>query len=247
MRMAWIVFAVLASLADSVLFSEFITRYFKFKDKIQNRALVFCSLVLLLFSVIAINNFYFEPNGIDGIICGVITFIFAIIFLNGSNLEKLFMTGIGLSIRVATNFFVILVGSMFVSDIDSIIDREGSLVRFALILVALAIYFGLTRFILIFKNKNDEIRTKQWIFLASSVIVSFILIIFKMETTLENVNHYFQTLYTVLSIILIVALNFIIFIFTSFVNSNNRMTLENTLLKQGKFYEEQNANNIQRH
>jgi len=66
-----------------------------------------------------------------------------------------------------------------------------------------------------------------------------------MEVTLINVNHNYQAIYALFSVASIFALNFIIFLLMSFINNNNKIILENSVLRQVQFYEKQNAQNIQ--
>ncbi|MCL2773416.1 MAG: GHKL domain-containing protein [Oscillospiraceae bacterium] len=242
----WEAFEILINIAYSFIFSEFIIKYFKFKNNIRYKKIWFCLLTVLLFVAITLNNYYLHFKSSDSFIYGIITFLYAIIFLNGNIFEKLFITIIEYSMIAVINFLIILLMSgIFSDDTNSIITMTVSIVRFISIISAILLYWGLTKLLLLFKRNNDKITNRQWILVVSASFLSFIIIIFMMDMTLNDVSYNLQMIYTIFAIILIFFLNIIIFIVTSIINKSNNITLENTLLKQSKIYEEKNAENIQ--
>lgn len=247
MDIIWNVFELLMSLIQSIIVTIFIIRYFEYKD-MKNKIFFAVILVILLFVVTTLNNIFIPGyEGFAGFFYIIITFIYALIFLKGSALEKLFIVMLEYGILFMLSILIIpTISYIFSADINEALTMERSWIRFFTIIIGIAIYYFLLELIIFSKKENNELKPKQWIFVFLVPFASGILMIAMFEVKINEKSGNLYIFFSVISILMILALNFIIYYIISELTRNNKLETEYKLFKQSKIYEEKNIEDIQR-
>lgn len=239
----WFLFEIFVNIIYSVIFTDFITRYFGFKESVKHKRLWLVTIAIILFCVITLNNSYTLYDGFFAIAYILILFFYALIFLNGIVWEKIFVAILEIAVfMISAALTVFFVGIVFSANTDSLMIMEASLKRFTAVFFTFLLYIFILKLILLFKNKNKELFNKQWILLILIPLVSLVLVISIVELALNPEKQIFTLIYITISSICILGLNIIIYVIIAILNKTNKVNTEITLLNQAKLYEEKNAN-----
>jgi hypothetical protein len=121
---------------------------------------------------------------------------------------------------------------------------EANTFRFVSIILGIIIYLLLLKLILYLKNEFSNMKKSQWLIIISIPVVSLILIISIMEIILMSITGNSYYVFLVASVITIIILNIIIYVFMGILNRNNKLLLKYQLEAQQRLYEEKNIDNI---
>jgi hypothetical protein len=245
MNYLWNVFEIFANLSYGILWCYFIVKYFGFKEHVKAKYLLSFLFSLILCGIISIFNYFIIYEGFLITIYSILIFIFAIIFLNGNLWEKLLVSILKQVILVGIAFIIpMLVSLMVEENIANMMIMEFSIFRFIIIVLIFVIYLLILKLILYLKKEFHEMTKLQWSMIILISIISLILIISIMEiilTITTNKSYYF---FLVVSVISIITLNVLIYVFMGILNRNNKLITKYQLENQQKLYEEKNIDNI---
>lgn len=236
---------VLANLLVSILYSEFLIRYLGFKKQQKYKKILSFALCVIFFISIILCEKFIASETMRSVVYILVMFVYTLLVLEGTILEKAFVVVTEHGVDAVSSFFTILSLNLFFPyDMPTLVFGYGQAIRIIGIVCSKLIFWIITRLLLKFKRVTGDIKNKQWIVLISTVVLSYMTMLVIMEMTVFSDASRVHRTNMFINIIVIFVMNTTIFMFTSYINNNNKMTLENTLLKQSKFYEEQNAGNI---
>lgn len=241
------IFELSINLIYSIIFYLFIIKYLEFKKNQSNNRIFICIFITIMFTAITLLNLYSIYEGFAAFIYVIITFIFAMIFLKGNIFEKLFACILEFGFLLLSSSFIILTIS-FAYNVNTlaIMEMEINKIRVLTVVYSMLLYIILLLIVIHIKRKiNNNIKPLQWVLLTSIPLVSILLMISIVEITLERINRSAALIYMLFSIILIVALDFVILLIIASFSRNNKILIEYTLLNQSRIYEEKNTKDIQ--
>jgi signal transduction histidine kinase len=248
MEMGWKIFEMFINLLYGVVFTQFIIRYFGYKEKIRYKKIFAGILILLLFSAITINNILFPYyEGYRGIVYIMIVFGFSWLVLKGNIFEKIFISLLeNVLLLIVSTLVVPTISHIFRADISDILTMESSGGRFIVIVLAIIIYSFTLELVIFIKRKNNELKLKQWIIILCVPLISSILMISIFESGISEQESLIYLVSNIVSIVSILILNVLTYFIISELAQNNKIETEYKMLKQSKSYEEKNIEDIQK-
>lgn len=241
----WIGFEFLVTVFEAFVIMHFVCAFFDHSFSSQKgRTIYVCASVCYALMVLTINSITFY-EGVIGIVYSVYILIFSIIFLQGKLLTKIFVsifTNICL-ISIST-FAVNLTSVLFKNDVDTIYS-ENTLSRFLMIIIDQALLFYVFALLLkIFKRNRMSLGKKEWAFIITIFIVSF-LSLAAIQITLQR-NEFSQPYSGILMIaeLGLILINIICFFMLSILNNSHKAAEELSVLKQQDEIRKQYAENV---
>ena len=249
MDIIWGIFEVAIDMAYGIILTQFIVRYFGYRENIGSKIIYTCSLIVLLFAAITFNNIFLPYyEGYLGLFIYVfITFVFAMVALKGGTLEKLFATLLQYGLlTMVSKLIVPIVSRIFGTDIMETLAMEVSWNRLVTIIIGTSVYYLLLELVIFVKRKNNELKPKQWTFLLCVPLVSSVLMVSLFEAAISHRESLAYLISNFISIISVLGLNFLAYFVITELTKNNKIETEYKMLKQSKSYEEKNIEDIQR-
>ena len=248
MDIIWNIFEIIVNLSYGIIFTQFIIRYFEYKENIRYKKIYAAGVIILLSVAITLNNIFFPYyEGYMGFIYIAIIFGFSTRVLKGNIFEKLFVSMLEFALLLIVSALIVpTISHIFGTDIMKGLDMEISWVRFVMLIIGMTVYCFLLELIIFVRKKNNELKPSQWIFVFFVPFVSGILMISMFESAISNRDSFTYLISNIVSIISILVLNFIAYFIISELTRKNKIETEYKMLKQSKLYEEKNIEDIQK-
>lgn len=229
------------NLLETFIIFEFLTKYLGCKYDDYRKKVGFIIFWLVEFFELCIRNYITEFESLGTYIPIVIYFSYAIFFLQGSVLMKLWMSVliqiIVSGIAIITNLLICNVIGYNPSDMISIFNS----IRVVGVIITKIILFYLTRIILKNKYKNP-IDTHQWVMLVIIPIISIISLAALMKAAL---NHEEIKVYILIGNTCIVIANIITYYFFTVISKEYATKLKIQLLEQQNENSKKNIENVE--
>lgn len=241
----WIGFEFLVTVFEAFVIMHFVCSFFDHSFSSQKgRTIYVCASVCYALMVLSINSIT-SYEDVIGIVYSAYILIFSIIFLRGKLFTKIFVsifTDICL-ISIST-FAVNLTSVLFKNDVDTIYS-ENTLSRFLMIIIDQALLFYVFALLLkIFKRDRMSLGKKEWTFIITIFIVSF-LSLAAIQITLQR-NEFSEPYSGILMIaeLGLILINIICFFMLSILNNSHKAAEELSVLKQQDEIRKQYAENV---
>ncbi len=227
------------NLLETFIIFEFLTKYLGCRYNDHRKKMGFVSFWLLEFIELCIRNYVTEFESIGTYIPIVIYFIYAVFFLEGSMLMKLWMSVliqiIVSGIAIITNLLICNVIGYNPSDMISVFNST----RIVGVIITKIILFYVTRIILKNKYKNP-IDAYQWVML---VIIPTISIISLASLMKAAINHEEIKVYILIGNSCIVIANIMTYYFFTVISKEYETKLKIQLLEQQNENSKKNIEN----
>lgn len=234
-----IIFELGINLIETLIIIDFVTRYLGRKYRGRPAVVGFVSAWLLSFLELSIANYVVAFEGLGVFIPILINFIYALLFLNGHFLLKLWISAlieiIMLIIAVGTNLMVCQLLGYDPNDMLTVFNTT----RVISVIITKILLFYISRVILRHRYKNP-LENKSWIML---ILIPIISVISLSALMLAAMDHDEITGYILFGMLGILTANIITFYFFSTLNKNYETELEIKLLKQNNEIAKQNIEN----
>ncbi len=245
-KVLWTLFELVVTVFESSVISFFICSFMGLNLK-EPKGRITCITGGLVFSalVVLINQLTIY-EGIYGIIYSIEYFLFALFFLKGSILRKLFVSILANIVVVGVNAFVTSsLSAALGSEIEKIYS-EQSLIRFVLMIIVQALYVYVFGLILkITTNKEMALRGREWMLIISVLGASFVSLIFIHMTQVNIEPTAKTTTMLFVSELGIIVVNIVCFYMTTALSVRNRETMAMKTQQQQQEYRIQYAENVQ--
>lgn len=241
----WIGFEFLVTVFEAFVIMHFVCVFFdhSFSSK-KGRTIYVCASVCFALMVLTINSIT-SYEGLIGIVYSIYILIFSVIFLRGKLLTKIFIsifTDICL-ISIST-LAVNLTSVLLKNDVDALYS-ENTLSRFLMIIIDQAILFYVFALLLkIFKKTRIRLGGKEWTFIITIFVVSF-LSLAAIQITLQK-NELPEPYSGILMIaeLGLILINIICFFMLSILGNSHKAAEELYVLKQQDELRKQYAENV---
>jgi len=235
MNILWYGFELFVNLVQSVIFCDFIVKYFKYNENLKHKNLLSGIFILITFITISVINLYFVYEHFFAVIYIIEMFIFAAVFLNGKNLEKLLVSiSIHCIVAAISALVMFVFVDLFGESANDVISQEFNLVRLKIIFCINIIFFYITRLVIKIKNSNNHMKISDWIILIAVPVISITFIFSIVMIIINKENSVIETISTSVAVFSVLLLNAVVYMIIRWKDKNNIMMLENTLLKQEK-------------
>lgn len=226
--MIWQIIEITAVIAESFLALYFNIEYFKMKSdrykylKILGGTLSlsicdYCGTMLLKTDFFSIAGFL------------LILYIFSLIFLNGSALEKFVITVVNCTLFVFINLPVLYIFSYVFGQTVLEMTVSTGTERLIILFLTKMLYFIVTQLIVYFRQKETLIfKRDEWVLISSNFIITFLIAFFLYSLSINLWNKLYVYIATVALLIL---LDIIAFIFMKKINQKNAEEKNAGLLK----------------
>lgn len=226
--MTEIIFELFVNLIETFLILEFVTKYLGSKYGDNKRIVGFLLTWLIAFAELSIVNHITIFESFATLIPVIIYFIYAVIFLNGSVLLKLWVSAliqiIVVAIAIITNLVICNLIGYDTNLLMSVLNSE----RIISIIISKIMLFYITRLILKNRYKNP-IDRNSWLLL---ILIPTISIISLSALMLAAINHEEIKVYILIGMSCIVIANIITYYFFTVLNREYETKLRVNLLKQ---------------
>ena len=241
----WTGFEFFITVFEAFVIMHFVCAFFdhSFSSK-KGRIIYICASVCYAFMVLTINSIT-SYEGWIGVVYSIYILAFSLIFLRGKLLTKILisiLTDICL-ISVST-FSVNLMSVVFKSNVDAIYS-EKTLSRFLMIIIDQSILFYVFAvFLRIFKKSKMNFGKKEWTFIITIFMASF-LSIAAIQITLQK-NDLSEQYIGILMVaeLGLILINIICFFMMSILNNSHKAAEELSILKQQDEIRKQYAENV---
>lgn len=241
----WTGFEFLVTVFEAFVIMHFVCAFFNhsFSSK-KGRMIYVCSSVCYALMVLVINSIT-SYEGLIGIVYSIYILVFSLIFLRGKVLTKIFVsifTDICL-ISIST-LAVNLTSVLFKNDVDTIYS-ENTLSRFLMIIIDQALLFYVfALFLKIFKRSRMNLGRKEWTFIITIFVVSFLSLAAIQITLQKNDLPEQYNGILMLAEIGLILINIICFFMMSVLNNSHKAAEELSILKQQDEIRRQYAENV---
>ena len=241
----WTGFEFFITVFEAFVIMHFVCAFFdhSFSSK-KGRIIYICASVCYAFMVLTINSIT-SYEGWIGVVYSIYILAFSLIFLRGKLLTKILisiLTDICL-ISVST-FSVNLMSVVFKSNVDAIYS-EKTLSRFLMIIIdQLILFYVFAVFLRIFKKSKMNFGKKEWTFIITIFMASF-LSIAAIQITLQK-NDLSEQYIGILMVaeLGLILINIICFFMMSILNNSHKAAEELSILKQQDEIRKQYAENV---
>ena len=241
----WTGFEFFITVFEAFVIMHFVCAFFdhSFSSK-KGRIIYICASVCYAFMVLTINSIT-SYEGWIGVVYSIYILAFSLIFLRGKLLTKILisiLTDICL-ISVST-FSVNLMSVVFKSNVDAIYS-EKTLSRFLMIIIdQLILFYVFAVFLRIFTKSKMNFGKKEWTFIITIFMASF-LSIAAIQITLQK-NDLSEQYIGILMVaeLGLILINIICFFMMSILNNSHKAAEELSILKQQDEIRKQYAENV---
>lgn len=236
MDLFWMIFEFVVNLFQSAIVLQTIRAILKDKTTGKKANLVYILFVAVLFLELSFVNFIVPFEGIGIIISILIIYIYSLINLKGTFMQKMFWSIFVMLLIMGITAVVLSIEGCIIgkSYLDLVIQKD--LYRFVGVVVIQIVLFYLTRF-MIKRTKKDSTYSLKWnewfVLLIIPVIsiftMSFVsLIIINIEEQLSPMQHIFS----ILSILGILMTNSLVYVLYVNMQKDHAKQLEYSILQQ---------------
>lgn len=241
----WTGFEFFITVFEAFVIMHFVCAFFdhSFSSK-KGRIIYICASLCYALMVLIINSIT-SYEGWIGVVYSIYILVFSLIFLRGRLLIKIFVsifTDICL-ISVST-FAVNLISVVFKNDVDTIYS-EKTLPRFLMIIIdQLILFYLFAVFLRIFKKSKMNFGKKEWSFIITIFVASF-LSLAAIQITLQK-NDLSEQYIGILMVaeLGLILINIICFFMMSILNNSHKAAEELSILKQQDEIRKQYAENV---
>lgn len=241
----WIGFEFLVTVFEAFVIMHFVCAFFNhgFSSK-KGRTIYVCGSVCYALMVLTINSITFYEGWI-GVVYAFYILAFSLIFLRGKLLTKIFVSIFtDICLICVSTFAVNLTSVVFKNDVDTIYS-EQTLSRFLMIIIdQLLLFYVFALFLKIFKRSKMNLGRKEWIFIITIFVVSF-LSLAAIQITLQK-NDLSERYIGILMAAEfgLILINIICFFMMSILSNNHKAAEELSILKQQEEIRKQYAENV---
>ncbi|WP_455719373.1 sensor histidine kinase [Agathobacter sp.] len=232
----WIIFELVVNLFQSAIVLQTIRAILKDKRTGKKSNLAYILFVTILFLELSFVNFIVPFEGIGIIISILIIYIYSLLNLNGTFMQKMFWSIFVMLLIMGVTTVVLSIEGYIIGKgyLDLVIQKD--LYRFVGVVVIQIVLFYLTRF-MIKRTKKDSAYSLKWnewfVLLIIPVIsiftMSFVaLIIINIEDQLSPMQHIFS----ILSILGILMTNSLVYVLYVNMQKDHAKQLEYSILQQ---------------
>lgn len=223
--MIWHMIELTAIFVECFIMSRFLIRYFQFKT--QTNIILKQMLLLLILSAIDYLGTGFNLAHIIGFILACI--VLAAIFLNGTLLEKVFISLMGCILFPVINLPILTLFSTFTNKSVAALIEAQDITRIWILIITKLLYFFFTQMILLLKEKHAYYFSRlDWNIVILSMMITNIIGILIFDIICESSQGKFLNLTIT---ILVSAMNVFILIFIQKMSVGNRCKKENEFLE----------------
>lgn len=241
----WLGFEFFVTVFEAFVIMHFVCAFFdhSFSSK-KGRTIYICASISYALMVLTINSIT-SYEGWLGVVYSIYILVFSLIFLRGKLLTKIFVSIFTDICLISVNAFAVNLTSVVLkNNVDSIYS-EQSLSRFLMIIIDQLILFYVFALLLkIFKRSRMDLGRKEWTFIITIFIVSF-LSLAAIQITLQR-NEFSEPYSGILMIaeLGLILINLICFFMLSILNNSHKAAEELSVLKQQDEIRKQYAENI---
>ena len=236
MDLFWMIFELVVNLFQSAIVLQTIRAILKDKRTGKKANLVYILFVAILFLELSFVNFIVPFEGIGIIISILIIYIYSLINLKGTFMQKMFWSIFVMLLIMGITIVVLSIEGCIIGKgyLNLVIQKD--LYRFVGVVIIQIVLFYLTRF-MIKRTKKDSIYSLKWnewfVLLIIPVIsiftMSFVsLIIINIEDQLSPMQHIFS----ILSILGILMTNSLVYVLYVNMQKDHAKQLEYSILQQ---------------
>ncbi len=171
MELTSIAMEISAILVETIIITYFFSEYFELKN--NNFKILKYLLLFTLEMSVEVTNFFFQYSEIVMQTLFIMSsFIYLLIFTEGSKIEKLTVSLINFITIPFINLPILtIVKNITGSEISELIANNG-LVRFEVLFITKLLYFGAVKLYLnLRKNEKFDFKSIEWIFISISTII----------------------------------------------------------------------------
>ena len=171
MELTSIAMEISAILVEAIIITYFFSEYFELKN--NNFKILKYLLLFTLEMSVEVTNFFFQYSEIVMQTLFIMSsFIYLLIFTEGSKIEKLTVSLINFITIPFINLPILtIVKNITGSEISELIANNG-LVRFEVLFITKLLYFGAVKLYLnLRKNEKFDFKSIEWIFISISTII----------------------------------------------------------------------------
>ncbi len=241
----WIGFEFFVTVFEAFVIMHFVCAFFdhSFSSK-KGRIIYICASLCYALMVLVINSIT-SYEGWLGVVYSIYILVFSLIFLRGKLLIKIFVsifTDICL-ISVST-FAVNLISVVFKNNVDEIYS-EKTLPRFLMIIIdQLILFYVFAVFLRIFKKSKMNFGKKEWTFIITIFVASF-LSLAVIQITLQKNDLSEQYIGILMAAELgLILINIICFFMMSILSNSHKAAEELSVMKQQDEIRKQYAENV---
>lgn len=241
----WIGFEFFITVFEAFVIMHFVCAFFdhSFSSK-KGRTIYICASISYALMVLTINSIT-SYEGLIGIVYSIFILVFSLIFLRGKLLTKIFVSIFTDICLISVNTFAVnLTSVVFKNDVDALYS-EQTLSRFLMIIIDQLILFYVFALLLrIFKRSKMNLGRKEWIFIITIFMVSF-LSLAAIQITLQKNELSEQYIGILMAAELgLILINIICFFMMSILNNSHKAAEELSVLKQQDEIRKQYAENV---
>ena len=241
----WTGFEFFITVFEAFMIMHFVCAFFdhSFSSK-KGRIIYICASVCYAFMVLTINSIT-SYEGWIGAVYSIYIFVFALFFLHGKLLIKILISIFTNICLISVNTFSVnLMSVVFKSNVDAIYS-EKTLSRFLMIIIdQLILFYVFTVFLRIFKKSKMNFGKKEWIFIITIFVASF-LSVAAIQITLQKNDLSEQYIGILMAAELgLILINIICFFMMSILNNSHKAAEELSMLKQQDEIRKQYAENV---
>lgn len=240
----WAIFELLVNLYQGVLFAYFIWKSLGNKYGGNKNRILFMLCSLSYFIAVTVANYITAFEGFAIFVYATILFIFSLFALNSSILKKVLASIIPISaMAICVAFSTNIISLIFDEDIINLIS-VSSVYRLYFVVLSNTLMFIFLYIVKLLFNKNDISLSKtEWIMLGlvfSISIIIFALLFFIVFSGISKTGE----IYIALNMLLIIAINLIVYFLLVQLSKKHKIEMENNLLMQQYKFQKQSANEI---
>lgn len=236
MDLFWMIFELVVNLFQSAIVLQTIRAILKDKRAGKKANLAYILFVAILFLELSFVNFIVPFEGIGIIISILIIYIYSLINLKGTFMQKMFWSIFVMLLIMGITIVVLSIEGCIIGKGDLNLVIQKDLYRFVGVVIIQIVLFYLTRF-MIKRTKKDSTYSLKWnewfVLLIIPVIsiftMSFVsLIIINIEDQLSPMQHIFS----ILSILGILMTNSLVYVLYVNMQKDHAKQLEYSILQQ---------------
>ena len=241
----WSLFELLVNLFESFVYICFICSFLKHDFSTSRGKIIFIgSSVVFAAFVTAIDSVALY-EGVLGIIYSLYYFIFALLFLHGTVLKKLFVSVFTNLISLFVSSAVVSIMSVALQDNINVIYTEKTLIRFVMVIIVQALQVYVYGVILkIAVSKEFALKKKEWVLIISVFVISFVSLGILHMTQVNQQLPLNVTQPMLLSELGIIIVNIVCFYMTIALSKSNKEALDLKSLEQQHELRTQYAENV---
>ncbi len=243
MNVLWLLFELIVNVYQGFVMSYFMYSYLGDKKRVKffkSKGVLFA---FIFAAAITTMNFitYFEH--VYALIYGVILFVYALLYLKGTLMRKLFASILAIVILLISTAFIGAASTIIFKTDLYLIMTEISVERFvALVSTQLMILYIVTIALKMLKTDNynrRELSASEWIIIAIVLAISIVLVALLFLMTMTQGT---DRMYSILSLMGVIVINILVCYLVIGLGKKNEIVRENEALKLSQEYNQQYVN-----